>query len=89
MSALNKPKTSSAGRTRAWRARLRAQGLKPITIWTFDENDPAFQARLAESLRRWGRTEDDRRVQQEIDAFSDEALEREPDYDWGPGGPPV
>jgi hypothetical protein len=42
------PRPSSAARTRAYRDRLRAQGLKPLTIWTYDINDPAFRQRLRE-----------------------------------------
>lgn len=88
MTAAAKPRTTSAARTRAWRQRMRAQGLKPVTIWTFDETDPAFMARLEESLGRWGRSDEDRRVQDEIDHEFALVMENEPDYDWGPEGPP-
>ena len=88
MSARAKPKKTSAERTRAWRARMRAQGLKPVTIWTLDVNDPVFRARLAESLTRWGKSADEEQVQREMDEHFDAVMADEPDYDWGPHGPP-
>ena len=46
-----KPKSASAARTRAYRERMRAKGLKPVTIWTYDLSDPAVAARWrADSL---------------------------------------
>lgn len=87
--AVQPKKTTSAARTRAWRARMRAQGLKPITIWTFDVNDPAFRARLAEDLRRLGKGDDEQRVLDEMEEHFAAAMADEPDYDWGPKGPPV
>lgn len=53
MSAQRKPnsKPSSAARTRAYRERMRAQGLKPVTIWTDDLSDPAVVARWQEQSR--------------------------------------
>ncbi len=39
-------KATSAARTRAYRERLRAQGLKPRTVWALDVNDPAVRERL-------------------------------------------
>jgi len=48
----SKPKKTSAERTRAYRARMRARGLRPLTIWTYDINDPEFRKRLEEDSRR-------------------------------------
>jgi hypothetical protein len=31
---------------------MRARGLKPVTIWTFDTDDPAFKRRIEEDIRR-------------------------------------
>lgn len=44
-------KTTSAARTRAYRSRLRAQGLRPRTIWAPDVNDPAVRERLLQQSR--------------------------------------
>lgn len=84
-----KAKTSSAERTRAWRQRMRAQGLKPVTIWTVDVNDPLFRARLAEDLKRWGKGRDDRSALDEMEEHFAAVMADEPEYDWGPEGPPV
>jgi hypothetical protein len=35
---------SSRDKVRAHRARLRAQGLRPVVLWLPDVNDPAFRA---------------------------------------------
>jgi hypothetical protein len=51
-----RPKSTSAARTRAYRERMRAQGLKPVTIWTYDMNDPAFVARIQEQSRALANT---------------------------------
>jgi len=88
MTAAAKPKKTGAERTRAWRERMRAQGLKPVTIWTFDENDPAFMERLRADLRRMSEGADERAVQLEMEEHFAAAMEDEPDYDWGPAGPP-
>ena len=39
-------KKTSAARTRAYRQRLRAQGLKPRVVWALDVTDPAVRERL-------------------------------------------
>lgn len=36
--------TSSRGRVREYRARLRAQGLRPVQIWVPDVTSPGFAA---------------------------------------------
>jgi hypothetical protein len=45
----NAQRRSTAGKVRAHRARLRAQGLRPIQIWVPDVRSPAF---LAEAHRQ-------------------------------------
>jgi len=64
-----KPKSTSAERTRAYRARMRARGLKPVTIWTFDVNDPAFQKELDEACRRLNDSPDEKAIMDELEAF--------------------
>jgi hypothetical protein len=58
MSAKRKPDTkpTSAARTRAYRERMRAQGLKPVTIWSDDLSDPAVVARWQEQSRALANT---------------------------------
>lgn len=52
MSAEPKRKRTSAERMRDHRARMRARGLKPVTIWTFDTSDPEFVRRIQEGSKR-------------------------------------
>ena len=51
-----KPRPTSAARTRAYRERMRAQGLKPVTLWSYDMNDPAFVALIQEQSRALANT---------------------------------
>ena len=44
-------KKTSAARTRAYRERLRAQGLKPRIVWALDVSDPAVRERLRQQSR--------------------------------------
>jgi hypothetical protein len=43
---------SSRDKVRAHRARLRAQGLRPIQIWVPDVRSPAFKAEARRQSRR-------------------------------------
>lgn len=49
MAARTASAKSSAKKVRAHRAKLRAQGLRPIQIWVPDVNDPKF---IAEAHRQ-------------------------------------
>ncbi len=44
-------KTTSRDKVRAHRARLRAQGLRPIQIWVPDVRSPAFKAEACRQSR--------------------------------------
>jgi hypothetical protein len=57
-----KPKSTSAARTRAYRERMRAKGLKPVTRWVLDLNNPAVRARLEEDGRRIRESPDEQAV---------------------------
>lgn len=71
MSAQRKPapKSTSAARTRAYRERMRAKGLKPVTIWTFDTSDADFLRRVREASIAASRDPDELAVMEEIEAF--------------------
>lgn len=64
-----KLKKTSAERTRAYRARKRAQGLVPVTIWTFDINDPVFRKRLEDDCRRLRDDPHEQAIMDELEAF--------------------
>ena len=63
------PKSTSAARTRAYRERMRAKGLKPVTIWTYDVNDPAFRKRLEEDCRRIRESPAEEEIMAELEGF--------------------
>jgi hypothetical protein len=71
--AASKPNTSRE-RTRAYRERLRAKGLKPVTIWVPDLNDPEVRARIAEGCGRLDQSEDEREVLALIGSLVDDQL---------------
>lgn len=72
MSAQRKPapKSTSAARTRAYRERMRAKGLKPVTIWTYDVNDPEFIRRMREASLALRESPDEQAVLDENEAFA-------------------
>ena len=66
---------SSRDKVRAHRARLRAQGLRPIQVWVPDVQAPAFRTearRQAEAVSASGQEGEDQAF---IDAISDRAGE--------------
>jgi nicotinamide mononucleotide adenylyltransferase len=71
--AASKPNTSRE-RTRAYRERLRAKGLKPVTIWVPDLNNPEIRKRIAEGCRQLDQSADEQEVLALIDSLVDEQL---------------
>ena len=66
------PSPSSREKVRAHRARLRAQGMRPIQIWVPDVRAADFRAKAraqAQAVARSAEAEDDQAF---IDALSDE-----------------
>lgn len=90
------PKPSSKDRVRAYRERMRAKGLRPVTVWTLDRRSPEMQEQIrldCEAIARAEQQPGDARdaaewVYANTEAMLRELDEREP-YDWGPKGPPV
>ena len=60
--------SSSRNKVRAYRDRLRSQGLKPITIWVPDVNAPGFK----DEARRQSRAVAESAGEPEDQAFVDE-----------------
>ncbi len=56
------PKRTSRERMRAYRDRLRAQGLRPVTIWVPDLRSPAVREALREECQQIARSADERDV---------------------------
>jgi hypothetical protein len=76
-----------------FRANMRRQGMKLMQIWVPDTGTPGF----AEEARRQSALiakaagdprSDEAQMNRELNAWADAITEGEPDYDWGPDGPP-
>lgn len=63
------PKKTSAERTKAYRARMRARGFKPVTVWTFDTSDPTFLQRVREASLAARNDPEELAVMDEVEAF--------------------
>jgi hypothetical protein len=61
-------KTRSAGaeRVRRHREKMKAMGLKPVTLWLPDVNSPEFKAQVAESIRIINASEDEKVILEEL-----------------------
>lgn len=69
-----KPRSASAERVRRHRERMKAMGLKPVTIWVPDVDTPEFKAQLARAIDVINEDEESRRVLEgmlELGDFSD------------------
>ncbi len=51
--------SSSARRTAAYRERMRAKGLKPVTIWVPDRRDPAYREQCRRAVAAINAAADD------------------------------
>jgi Protein of unknown function (DUF3018) len=59
-------------RLRAHRERMRAKGLKPVTIWAYDTSDPDFVAQYQRAARMLGASDP---AEQESSEFVDGVYE--------------
>ena len=64
-------KASSRDKVRAHRARLRAQGLRPIQIWVPDVRSPAFKAEARRQSRLVAALPGERETMDFIEAVAD------------------
>lgn len=55
------PPVPARERVRAHRARKRQQGLKPVTIWAYDLDDPEVRAELERECREIAKAEEGER----------------------------
>jgi hypothetical protein len=69
---------SSAKKVRAYRAKLRAQGLRPIQIWVPDVNDPKFIAEAHRQSLAIANSPHEKEDQAFVDSLFDELFKDEP-----------
>jgi len=63
--------TSTRARVRAYRARLRSQGLRPVQIWVPDVNAPGFAEEARRQSRAVARSDEAHRDQAFVDSVSE------------------
>jgi hypothetical protein len=78
MAARTASTRSSAKKVRAHRAKLRAQGLRPIQIWVPDVNDPKFIAEAHRQSLAIANSPHEKEDQAFIDSLFDELFKDEP-----------
>lgn len=61
----------SAKRVQKHRDKLRAAGLKPVTIWVPDVNAPGFKEQVAREIELINADQDSQRVMDEMLALAD------------------
>ena len=81
-------KMTGAQRVAKRRATLRAKGFKLKQIWVPDLNDPKVLEGIRRSVEIIRADKDEQEVMERIGSLHDEVMADEPDYDWGPQGPP-
>jgi hypothetical protein len=64
-------KKSSRERVRAHRAKMRAQGLKPVTLWLPDINSPEFKAQARRDAQLIRESEQAKEDQRFVDSFNE------------------
>jgi Protein of unknown function (DUF3018) len=81
-------KMTGAERVAKRRAALRAKGFKLKQFWVPDVNAPQMLADIQRGVAAINRSGDGAEIMEWLDANYDEVMAGEPDYDWGPDGPP-
>jgi hypothetical protein len=72
-----------------YRHEMRKQGMKLVQFWAPDVNAPGFAEEcLRQSLLAAADSEGECEILAELEAHRTGALQDEPDFDWGPQGPP-
>jgi len=69
-----KPRSAGAERVRRHRDKMKAMGLKPVTLWLPDVDSPEYKARIAQACEAINADEESRRVLEgmlELSDFSD------------------
>lgn len=79
---------TGAQRVAKRRAVLRSQGLRPKQFWVPDVRDPKVLEGIRRSVSIIRADKEENEVMAWIESLHAEAMANEPDYDWGPQGPP-
>ena len=79
---------TGAERVAKRRLALRAQGLRPKQSWVPDVRDPKVLEGIRRSVAIICADKDENEVMAMIESLHAEVMADEPDYDWGPQGPP-
>lgn len=79
---------TGAQRAARYRAAKRAQGLRLKQIWVHDLSDPKVRDAIERGIAAINASKDEAEYNRWLDSNFDELMADEPDYDWGPNGPP-
>jgi hypothetical protein len=66
-----RPKKSASAKMRAYRARMRAAGMRQVQIWVPDSTSPAFRREVRRQSRLVSRASTEGGVLREIEALAD------------------
>lgn len=64
------------------REALRADGYRPVEVWSLDLSRPAVLRRFQSELRLIAEADREEGMAEVLDAFNAQLLENEPDYEW-------
>lgn len=59
-------RSSGAERVRKHRAKMKAMGLRPVTLWLPDTSTPEFKAEIAREIAIINASEDEKRILEEL-----------------------
>ena len=79
---------TGAQRAARYRAAKRAAGLRLKQIWVPDLRRPDVRAEFAREAIEINRRDAEDGVMAWLESAQEGLWDNEPDYDWGPGGPP-
>lgn len=77
---------TSRDRVKAYRERQRAKGLRPVTLWLPDLDDPKVRAEIRRQCALVGRGEDEREAQAWLDSLHDDYVRMLDDEEGCDGG---
>jgi hypothetical protein len=61
--------TDGASRVRKHREKMKAAGLKPVTIWVPDVNTPEFKAQVAREIAAINASADEKEILEELSSI--------------------